>query len=73
MRDVFLYEGELDIQLDNRSLFVDGKAMTILALTGWGQDSDRARSRAAGCDGHLVKPVDLSELEKLLAELSPPG
>lgn len=30
IRDVFLYEGELDIQLDNRSLFVDGKAMTIL-------------------------------------------
>jgi hypothetical protein len=30
VRDVFLYEHELDIQLDNRSLFVDGNAMTIL-------------------------------------------
>ena len=30
IRDVFLYEQELDIQLDNRSLFVDGNAMTIL-------------------------------------------
>jgi CheY-like chemotaxis protein len=33
------------------------------------QDADRARSKEAGCDGHLVKPVDLLELEKLLAGL----
>jgi CheY-like chemotaxis protein len=46
-----------------------GKDVTIIALTGWGQDGDRQRSRAAGCDGHLVKPVDLSQLEKLLTEL----
>lgn len=46
-----------------------GKSMTILALTGWGQEADRARSKEAGCDGHLVKPVDLIELEKLLAGL----
>ena len=43
---------------------------TIIALTGWGQEGDRERSREAGCDGHLVKPVDLPDLEKLLAELS---
>ena len=43
-----------------------GGAITIIALTGWGQDSDRERSREAGCDGHLVKPVDPSELQKLL-------
>jgi signal transduction histidine kinase/ActR/RegA family two-component response regulator len=47
-----------------------GKALTIIALTGWGQVGDRALSRKAGCDGHLVKPVDLPDLEKLLAELS---
>jgi PAS domain S-box-containing protein len=46
-----------------------GKAMTIIALTGWGQDGDRERSREAGCDGHLVKPVNLPDLEKLMAEL----
>ncbi|HVK08544.1 MAG TPA: response regulator [Gemmataceae bacterium] len=46
-----------------------GKAVTIIALTGWGQEGDRARSREAGCDGHLVKPVDLADLEKLLGEL----
>lgn len=47
-----------------------GRGMMIVALTGWGQDSDREQSRTAGCDGHLVKPVDLRDLEKLLAELS---
>jgi CheY-like chemotaxis protein len=35
---------------------------TILAVTGWGQEDDRAESRSAGCDGHLVKPVQLEEL-----------
>lgn len=37
-RDLFLYEHELEIQLDNRSLYVDGKAMTILER---GQDERR--------------------------------
>ena len=44
-----------------------GRTMTIIALTGWGQDGDKERSREAGCDGHLVKPVNLQDLEKLLA------
>jgi CheY-like chemotaxis protein len=46
-----------------------GREVVIIALTGWGQEGDRARSKEAGCDGHLVKPVDLEELEKLLLEL----
>jgi PAS domain S-box-containing protein len=46
-----------------------GRDMTIIALTGWGQDTDRAKSREAGCDSHLVKPIDLADLEKLLAGL----
>ncbi|HEX4613741.1 MAG TPA: PAS domain S-box protein, partial [Urbifossiella sp.] len=46
-----------------------GREMTIIALTGWGQEADRERTRAAGCNGHLVKPVDLSELEKLMDEV----
>jgi CheY-like chemotaxis protein len=46
-----------------------GRDVTIIALTGWGQDNDRERSRHAGCDGHLVKPVNLSDLEKFLAEV----
>jgi len=47
-----------------------GRKMTIVALTGWGQEADRQQSRAAGCDGHLVKPVNLDDLERLLADLN---
>jgi CheY-like chemotaxis protein len=50
-----------------------GAGMTIIALTGWGQDHDRALSREAGCDGHLVKPVSLPDLEQRLSELRPSG
>jgi CheY-like chemotaxis protein len=45
-----------------------GRGITIIALTGWGQDGDKERSREAGCDGHLVKPVSLPDLERVLAE-----
>jgi CheY-like chemotaxis protein len=47
-----------------------GGGVRVVALTGWGQEGDRERSRDAGCDAHLVKPVGLSELEKLLADLA---
>ena len=43
--------------------------MVIIALTGWGQENDRERSREAGCDGHLVKPVNLTDLEMLLGKM----
>jgi CheY-like chemotaxis protein len=43
-----------------------GQRVKVIALTGWGQEHDRMRSREAGCDGHLVKPVDVAELERLL-------
>jgi PAS domain S-box-containing protein len=46
-----------------------GRGMAIVALTGWGQEVDRVRSQEAGCDRHLVKPVNLRDLEKLLGEL----
>ena len=45
-------------------------AVVIIAVTGWGQEEDKVRSREAGCDGHLVKPVNLPDLEKLLADLT---
>ena len=38
----------------------------LIALTGWGQAADRSRSREAGFDHHLVKPVDLATLRGLL-------
>lgn len=45
-----------------------GKTMVLVALTGWGQEEDRAKSRSAGFDGHMVKPLDPDALMKLLAE-----
>jgi CheY-like chemotaxis protein len=44
-----------------------GDAIYIVALTGWGQASDIARSKEAGCSAHLVKPVDFAALDQLLA------
>jgi CheY-like chemotaxis protein len=46
-----------------------GNEMRIVALTGWGQDQARERSRAAGCDGHLVKPVEPADLATLIGTL----
>ena len=43
-----------------------GKNMLLLALSGFGQDSDKRRSIDAGFDCHLVKPVDLATLEELV-------
>jgi CheY-like chemotaxis protein len=45
------------------------KRLVLVALTGWGQDDDRRRSKQAGFDAHLVKPVDPTTLGKLLDEL----
>jgi len=50
-----------------------GKVMVLIALTGWGQEEDRRRSREAGFDGHLVKPVDYLALLELLSSLAPSG
>ena len=43
-----------------------GARARIMALTGWGQDSDRRRSEEAGFDAHLVKPIDRTTLMHLL-------
>jgi signal transduction histidine kinase len=40
--------------------------ISLIALTGWGQDEDRRRSVAAGFNHHLVKPADLDQLRQLL-------
>lgn len=42
--------------------------VVLVAQTGWGHDKDRARSQEAGFDYHLVKPLDLAELQRILAE-----
>ena len=46
-----------------------GKELTIVALTGWGQEEDRDRSTDAGFNAHMVKPVDHDVLMKLIASL----
>ena len=43
------------------------KGVVLVALTGYGQDSDRERSREAGFNHHLVKPVDFAKVESILA------
>jgi CheY-like chemotaxis protein len=43
-----------------------GRSMRIIAVTGWGQEPDKARSREAGFDLHLVKPVDEAVLLEVL-------
>jgi CheY-like chemotaxis protein len=46
----------------------DLTGMTLIALTGYGQEEDRRKSREAGFDRHLVKPVSIDDLRALLAE-----
>jgi PAS domain S-box-containing protein len=43
-----------------------GKSVVVIAMTGWGQDEDRRKSRDNGFDHHLVKPVDYAALMKFL-------
>jgi CheY-like chemotaxis protein len=45
-----------------------GKHMAIVALTGWGQSDDHRKSKEAGFDHHMVKPVDCAALMRLLAQ-----
>jgi PAS domain S-box-containing protein len=47
-----------------------GKKMIIIALTGWGRDEDRERTREAGFDYHLVKPVRPMNLLEVIAEVA---
>jgi len=44
----------------------DGAALRLIAITGYGQDSDRARAREAGFEHHLIKPIALETLIALL-------
>jgi PAS domain S-box-containing protein len=48
-----------------------GRDLVLIALTGWGQREDRRRTEAMGFDHHLVKPVEPSHLQELLATLRP--
>lgn len=45
-----------------------GRDVMLIAITGWESADDRSRSRAAGFDHHMVKPIDFERLARLLAE-----
>jgi len=47
-----------------------GRDIALIALTGWDDEDDRQRTREAGFDRHLVKPIDGVALQKILAELT---
>lgn len=50
-----------------------GNELYLIALTGYGQARDREASRLAGFDAHLVKPVNMSELETALRGAASPA
>jgi PAS domain S-box-containing protein len=58
---------EVAKQVRNDSRFCD---ISLIALTGWGQEIDRRNSQEVGFDHHLVKPVDSVALQMLLASLA---
>jgi PAS domain S-box-containing protein len=49
-----------------------GRAIILIAVTGWGQEEDRRRAFDAGCDHHLTKPIAAETVESLLQSLHPP-
>jgi CheY-like chemotaxis protein len=46
------------------------KPLRLIALTGYGRDTDRAQSREAGFDAHMVKPINLATLSSALRDLA---
>lgn len=48
-----------------------GRAVTLIALTGWGQESDKARALTAGFNHHFTKPVELERISELLRAQPP--
>jgi PAS domain S-box-containing protein len=50
-----------------------GRRIRLVALSGWGQESDKQRSKEAGFDDHLVKPPDPADLQRVLEVEQPPA
>jgi CheY-like chemotaxis protein len=68
--DIGLPKGLDGLEVARRLRKLPGFAQTLLvAMTGYGGDEDRAKSRTAGFDHHLTKPVDLDALAALFARL----
>lgn len=62
------HEVALRLRADPRT-----SACRLVAITGWSQAHDRLRSQASGFDHHLVKPVDMLQLQPILATIGTPG
>jgi CheY-like chemotaxis protein len=60
----------LDAACRIRALPHQGAAIHIIALTGWAQESDHERTRSAGMDFHLVKPVSRETLQNVLDQVN---
>ena len=59
-----------EVARDLRKMVV-AQQPVLVALTGWGAEDDRARSKDAGFDHHLTKPAEIADVEQLLAGLAP--
>jgi CheY-like chemotaxis protein len=59
--------GMTGYELAQRMRAVSGTSLRLIAVSGYGQAEDKARSRAAGFNAHLVKPVLIDDLVPLLA------
>jgi CheY-like chemotaxis protein len=46
------------------------QSVVLVAMTGYGQETDRQRAQAAGFDHHLVKPADFGKVQQILATAS---
>ena len=58
--------GMTGYELAQRMRAAAGTSLRLIAVSGYGQAEDRARSRAAGFDVHLVKPVLIDDLRPVL-------
>jgi CheY-like chemotaxis protein len=51
----------------------DLRDVVLVAMTGYGQETDKQRSQEAGFNHHLVKPVDFETVQQILAAVSAPA
>lgn len=58
-----------DVARRLRARHATADALTLVALTGWGQPEDRRRTAETGFDHHLVKPADLAAIERICGEV----
>ena len=49
----------------------EGRSLTLIAVTGWGQERDKLRAREAGFDHHFTKPIDPNTLLELVSRMDP--